>query len=65
MFKLLVFILIIVFLFQILKAVQLRSKGGEPQAGEEGLGRRQVGFDRSQVIDAEFKEVEEDAEAEK
>lgn len=64
MFKLLFLLVIAVLLYQILKSVQLRPKG-EPQAGERSSKKRQVRFDRSQVIDAEFKEVEEDAGAEK
>jgi hypothetical protein len=64
LFKLLFLLIIAFLLYQILKSAQLRPKG-KPPAGERSPKRRQVRFDRSQVIDAEFKEVEEDAEAEK
>ena len=64
MFKLLFLFLIAVLLYNILKSIKLRSHG-ELKGKKKRAKRRQVGFDRSQVIDAEFKEVEEEAEAEK
>lgn len=61
MFKLLLFLVALLLLYNALKAKGRKHSGRLWRRGS-GDSEKQGGVDRSQIVDAEFKEVEEEGE---
>ena len=61
MFKWLIFLVIAILLYQMINngIIQLFKKEKEQR---EGVGKKQGRFDKAQIVDAEFREIDEDGE---
>ena len=60
MFKLIIYLTMGVLVYKLLKSFGLNRRDGSEQLS--GASKQQKRFDRTQIVDAEFQDVEESAE---